>query len=183
MAASMALGDYRYILDSWPNVKNLTLDEIKTAIENLWQSTNDPIIWVFPILIRAHSETEVFGWSWPSPLWGEWYSFNYYLYTIAQWALRTWVWCSCGLAYWITAGSKGQSLQYRSVSVANLHLPSWSPSKRCNAKSSSSITVLNLRVANCDKPKFRPRKRLKLRSGLTRPGIFGFNYDICRIKE
>ena len=24
----------------------------------------------------------------------EWYSFNYYLYTIEQWALRTWVWCS-----------------------------------------------------------------------------------------
>ena len=23
-----------------------------------------------------------------------WYSFNYYLYTIEQWALRTWVWCS-----------------------------------------------------------------------------------------
>ena len=26
----------------------------------------------------------------------EWYSFNYYLYTIEQWALRTWVWCSYG---------------------------------------------------------------------------------------
>ena len=25
----------------------------------------------------------------------EWYSFNYYLFTIEQWALRTWVWCSC----------------------------------------------------------------------------------------
>ena len=24
----------------------------------------------------------------------EWYSFNYYLYTIEQWALQTWVWCS-----------------------------------------------------------------------------------------
>ena len=26
----------------------------------------------------------------------EWYSFNYYLYAIEQWALRTWVWCSYG---------------------------------------------------------------------------------------
>ena len=25
----------------------------------------------------------------------EWYSFNYYLYTIEQWALRIWVWHSC----------------------------------------------------------------------------------------
>ena len=58
--------------------------------------TNDPIIWVFPILIRAHSETEVSGSSWPSPLRGEWYSFNYYLCTMEQSALRTRVWHSCG---------------------------------------------------------------------------------------
>ena len=59
-------------------------------------ATNDPVIWVFPILIRAHSETEVSGSSSPSPLRGEWYSFNYYLYTTEQSALRTWMWCSCG---------------------------------------------------------------------------------------
>ena len=58
-------------------------------------ATNDPVIWVFPILIRVHSETEVSGSSKPSLLWGEWYSFNYYLYTMEQSALRTWMWCSC----------------------------------------------------------------------------------------
>ena len=41
-------------------------------------ATNDPVIWVFPILIRAHSETVVSGWTLPSPLRREWF-FNYYL--------------------------------------------------------------------------------------------------------
>ena len=42
--------------------------------------------------MRAHSETKVSGWSWPSPLPGEWHSFNYYLYTMEQSALLTWMW-------------------------------------------------------------------------------------------
>ena len=29
----------------------------------------------------------------------EWYSFNYYLYTMEQWALRTWMWCSCATGH------------------------------------------------------------------------------------
>ena len=49
------------------------------------------------MLIRAHTETEVSGSSQPSPLRGEWYSFNYYLCTMEQSALRTWVWHSCAL--------------------------------------------------------------------------------------
>ena len=31
--------------------------------------------------------------TYPSPLRGEWYSFNYYIYTMQQSALQTWMWC------------------------------------------------------------------------------------------
>ena len=48
-------------------------------------ATNDPIIWFFPILIGAHSQTEVQR---------EWFSFNYYLYTMEQSAWGSWMPCS-----------------------------------------------------------------------------------------
>ena len=84
-------------------------------------ATNDPVIWVFPILIRAHSETEVSSWNKPSLLWGEWYSFNYNLYAMEQLALRAWVWCSFGhvtrssawliphILFWITSHNQHAS--------------------------------------------------------------------------
>ena len=43
------------------HIKNETLDEIKTSLENLWQRMIQ-LSEFFPILIRAHSETEVSGW-------------------------------------------------------------------------------------------------------------------------
>ena len=48
------------------------------------EATNDPIIWSFPILIGAHTQTKASARSWPNPLRGEWYSFNYNICT----------WCS-----------------------------------------------------------------------------------------
>ena len=41
-----------------------------------------------------------------------WYSFNYYLYTIEQWALRTWVWCSYGLRVRIRSIEKTWSWKF-----------------------------------------------------------------------
>ena len=50
----------------------------------------------------------------------EWYSFNYYLYTMEQSALRTWVWCSCApdllSQVHCAAPHKSQHCGYRTVS-------------------------------------------------------------------
>ena len=63
-------------------------------IDRKFVATNDPVIWFFPILIGAHSQTEVSGWRQPNLLREEWYSFNYYLYTMEQLAWGIWVSCS-----------------------------------------------------------------------------------------
>ena len=50
---------FTYYEDFLNHIKNETLDEIKTSQENLWQQMIQ--LWVFPVLIHAHSETEVSG--------------------------------------------------------------------------------------------------------------------------
>ena len=50
----------------------------------------------------------------------EWYSFNYYLYTIEQWALQTWVCCSYEYMYDSAQVDKSNSCQFSTANIRNI---------------------------------------------------------------
>ena len=83
----------------------------------MWQRTIQLSVF-FPILIGAHSQPEVSGWRYPNPLRGEWYSFNYYLYTMEQLTWGPWMSCSYGWSHTSMVGC--MSYQNRTRPTDNL---------------------------------------------------------------